>query len=396
MTITNKSASKVLVSGEWFEPGETVATVTTAWNEEAGAYTAQTAADALPYGTYAIQETKSNDSYLLTDGAKTFQIRENGAIVKASSGGAALEFFDQVVRNDLEIAKMAEDTNESLQVAFKVTNEATGKPMWSSPTATATSPRHPPGTSTAPTPTATTGCWTSERSTPRTWIPRRACGLSLGEDGSVAEVDDGLAALPFGRYTLEELRSDSNEGYDLIKKAFVIKRDSSVAKAVWMSLDDKEGPKVQTEATDASDGDHVAQASGEVTLSDTVYYENLKTDGTEYTVTGTLMLKSTGEALVGVDGNPVTASKTFRPKQRAGEVELSFAFDGSLLAGEDVVAFESLTSAAWRWRPMPTSTMRGRPFASWASAPRRPTKRTATNSSPVPKSPSSTRSHTRG
>ncbi len=43
-----------------------------------------------------------------------------------------------------------------------------------------------------------------------------------------AEVDDGLAALPFGKYTLEELRSDSNEGgYDLVKKAFVIERDSS-------------------------------------------------------------------------------------------------------------------------------------------------------------------------
>ena len=40
----------------------------------------------------------------------------------------------------------------------------------------------------------------------------------------------------------------------------------------------------------------------------------------------------------------MTASKTFRPKQRSGEVELQFAFDGSLLAGEDVVAFESLTS----------------------------------------------------
>ena len=80
-----------------------------------------------------------------------------------------------------------------------------------------------------------------------------------------------------------------------------------------MSLDDKEGPKVQTEATDASDGDHVAQVSGEVTLSDTVYYENLKTDGTEYTVTGTLMLKSTGEALVGADGNPVTRARPLGP-----------------------------------------------------------------------------------
>ena len=174
--------------------------------------------------------------------------------------------------------------------------------------------------------------------------PKAGVWFSLGEDGSAAEVDDGLAALPFGKYTLEELRSDSNEGYDLVKKAFVIERDSSAAKAVWMSLDDKEGPKIQTEAADASDGDHVAQASSEVTLSDTVYYENLKTDGTEYTVTGTLMLKSTGEALADADGNAVTASKTFKPKRSSGEVELKFAFDGSLLAGEDVVAFESLAS----------------------------------------------------
>lgn len=343
--ITNESAAKVLVGGEWFEPGETVATVTTAWNEEAGAYTAQTAADALPYGTYAIRETKSNDSYLLTDGEpKTFQVRENGAIAKASSGGGELEFFDQVIRNDLEIAKMAEDTNESLQVAFKVTNEATGEAHVvvtdkNGNVSTASSwNKHSANTNGNDRLLGVGAVNASDMD------PKAGVWFSLGEDGSVAEVDDGLAALPFGKYTLEELRSDANEGYDLIKKTFVIERDSSAAKAVWMSLDDKEGPKVQTEATDASDGDHVAQVSGEVTLSDTVYYENLKTDGTEYTVTGTLMLKSTGEALVGADGNPVTASKTFRPKQRSGEVELQFAFDGSLLAGEDVVAFESLVS----------------------------------------------------
>ena len=50
-TVTNRSAHKVLVDGEWREPGEAVATLTTAWNDEAGAYTAQTAANALPYGT---------------------------------------------------------------------------------------------------------------------------------------------------------------------------------------------------------------------------------------------------------------------------------------------------------------------------------------------------------
>ena len=344
--ITNESAAKVLVGGEWFDPGETVATVTTAWNEEAGAYTAQTAADALPYGTYAIRETKSNDSYLLTDGEpKTFQIRENGTIAKASSSGD-LEFFDQVVRNDLEIAKMAEDTNESLQVAFKVTNEATGEAHVvvtdkNGNVSTASSwNKHSANTNGNDRLLGGGAVNASDMD------PKAGVWFSLGEDGSAAEVDDGLAALPFGKYTLEELRSDSNEGYDLVKKAFVIERDSSAAKAVWMSLDDKEGPKIQTEAADASDGDHVAQASSEVTLSDTVYYENLKTDGTEYTITGTLMLKSTGEALADADadGNPVTASKTFKPKQRSGEVELKFVFDGSLLAGEDVVAFESLAS----------------------------------------------------
>uniref|UniRef100_UPI00352816A5 VaFE repeat-containing surface-anchored protein n=1 Tax=Paraeggerthella sp. TaxID=2897350 RepID=UPI00352816A5 len=94
---------------------------------------------------------------------------------------------------------------------------------------------------------------------------------------------------------------------------------------------------------DKADGDHYAQAAEQVTLVDTVYYENLK-PGTEYTMTGTLMVKSTGKALTDSDGNEITASKTFTPKSKTGEVELEFTFDGSLLAGEDIVAFESLVS----------------------------------------------------
>lgn len=41
----------------------------------------------------------------------------------------------------------------------------------------------------------------------------------------------------------------------LIKKAFIIERDSAAAKAVWMSLDDQEGSRVQTEVVDKADGD---------------------------------------------------------------------------------------------------------------------------------------------
>ena len=43
-------------------------TITTHWNADKQAYTAETSFDALPYGTYTIQETATNDSYLLTDG----------------------------------------------------------------------------------------------------------------------------------------------------------------------------------------------------------------------------------------------------------------------------------------------------------------------------------------
>ena len=344
-TIANASEHKVLVGDKWFEPGDAIETIATAWNPEEGAYTAQTAADELPYGTYTIQETKTNDSYLLTDGTpRTFQVRAEGVLVAGDRYERPLEFFDQVVRNDLEIVKMAEDTNASLQVAFKVTNVSTGESHVlvtdrNGNVSTASSwNRHSDNTN------GNDGLLSSESIKASDMDSKAGIWFSLGEDGSNAAVDDGLSALPYGKYLLEELRSDSNEGYDLVTKTFVIERDSTSAKPVWMSLDDKEGPKIQTEETDKADGDHVAQASAETTLVDTVWYENLKNDGTEYTVTGTLMVKSTVEALLDADGNAITATKTFKPRLKAGEVQLEFTFDSSLLAGEDIVAFESMVS----------------------------------------------------
>ncbi len=344
-TIANASERKVLVDGSWYEPGDVIETIATAWNPEMGAYTAQTAADALPYGTYTIQETKTNDSYLLSDGRpRTFQVRAEGVLVVGDRYERPLEFSDQVVRNDLEIVKMAEDTNASLQVAFKVTNVSTGESHVlvtdkNGNVSTASSwNKHSDNTN------GNDGLLSSENIKASDMDSKAGIWFSLGEDGSNAAVDDGLSALPYGKYVLEELRSDSNEGYDLVTKTFVIERDSTAAKPVWMSLDDKEGPKIQTEETDKTDGDHVAQAAEQVTLVDTVWYENLKTDGTQYTLTGTLMVKSTGEPLLDADGNPVTATTTFKARTASGEVELEFTFDGSLLAGEDIVAFESMVS----------------------------------------------------
>lgn len=340
--ITNASENKVLVGDAWYEPGEVIAVIETAWDDGIGSYVARTAPDALPYGTYTIQETATNDSYLLTDGEpRTFEIREDGVIVSADAAGGDLEFRDQVVRNDLKISKKAEDTNASLQVPFAITNVATGEThvLVTDRNGQASTEagwnKHTHNTN------ANDHLLEAEAIASDMMDPEAGIWFGLGEDGSAAPADDALGALPFGEYTLEELPCEANEGYELVAKTFWVERDSGVAEAVWMTLDDKEGPKIGTQAADAADGDQTAQAGGQVTIVDTVYYENLEFGGT-YTLTGTLMVKSTGEPLLDAEGSPVTATKEFAANNTNGSVDIEFTFDASLLAGEDVVAFESL------------------------------------------------------
>lgn len=75
-----------------------------------------------------MRETATNGSYLLTDGEpRTFEVRTGGEIVSASADGAALEFRDQVVRNDLELSKKSETDNAGLMVPFAIENAATGE-----------------------------------------------------------------------------------------------------------------------------------------------------------------------------------------------------------------------------------------------------------------------------
>lgn len=341
-TIANSSAAKVLAGDVWYEPGEVIAVIETAWDDGIGSYVARTAPDALPYGTYTIQETATNDSYLLTDGEpRAFEIRDDGLVVTADAEGGELVFHDQVVRNDLKLSKKAEDTNASLQVPFAITNVATGEThvLVTDRNGQASTEagwnKHTHNTN------ANDHLLEVEAIASDMMDPEAGIWFGLGEDGSSAPADDALGALPYGQYTLEELPCEANEGYELITKTFWVERDSGVAEAVWMTLDDKEGPKIGTQAADAADGDQTAQAGGQVTIVDTVYYENLEFGGT-YTLTGTLMVKSTGELLLDAEGSPVTATKEFTANNTNGSVDIEFTFDASLLAGEDVVAFESL------------------------------------------------------
>lgn len=100
-------------------------------------------------------------------------------------------------------------------------------------------------------------------------------------------------------------------------------------------------PEVHTTATDGLDGDKEVPADHKATVVDAVRYKDL-VPGKEYTVSGTLMVKETGEALLDADGNPVTGSTTFTPEKPEGSVDVVFEFDADLLAGKKLVAFEKL------------------------------------------------------
>lgn len=100
-------------------------------------------------------------------------------------------------------------------------------------------------------------------------------------------------------------------------------------------------PEIHTNAADGLDGDKEVIADHKATVVDTVSYENL-VPGKEYKVSGTLIVKETGEALLDADGNPITASTTFTPEKPEGSVDVVFEFDADLLAGKKLVAFEKL------------------------------------------------------
>lgn len=97
-------------------------------------------------------------------------------------------------------------------------------------------------------------------------------------------------------------------------------------------------PGIGTEAT--VNGSHEAVANKEIVLEDRVSFTNL-IPGEEYTLTGVLMDKATGEPLL-VNGKQVTSEATFVPESSNGFVVVEFTFDGSAVIGKDIVVFEDL------------------------------------------------------
>lgn len=105
-------------------------------------------------------------------------------------------------------------------------------------------------------------------------------------------------------------------------------------------------PSCGTSASDGITELHVGYASKTAIFSDTVDYYNLIV-GDWYSTKLTLHLNKNGRdvgPLKDANGNLITATVKFQAKTTDGSVKVEVKYDASLLAGETVVAFESITT----------------------------------------------------
>ncbi len=328
--ITNKSINAVFVGGALYQPGEVCATI------EVKDGIAQTENRALPYGSYQMVETKPGEGYLHTDQTvRSFQIRQDGQVIEFRDGDAA---YNQVIRGDLQFVKVGEGGEANMgrfaNVAFKLISETTGEEH-----IVVTDENGEVRTETEWNPHSQNTNGNDGVEDEAAWDDHAGTWFGLTTEGWMVETQDGLCALPFDTYTLEELPCEGNQGYELVKiPNITISRNNTVIELG--TIDDQyEGiPEIATTAL--VDGEHVAEPAGEVTITDTVSYKNLKV-GQIYKLSGILMDKSTCEPLL-VDGQQVTAELEFTPTSPEGTVELTYTFDASALAGKSVVVFEDL------------------------------------------------------
>ena len=146
----------------------------------------------------------------------------------------------------------------------------------------------------------------------------------------------------------------SFDSYDLAGKTLVVYETLTDAKGAKLAEHkDKDDvsqqvtvltPKLSTSAVSEADNSKSVTAEDDATVTDYVRYTGL-TAGQTYTLTGTLMDKSTKKAFVNADGNPVTATAEFTAEAESGTATVTFTFDASgIKTGTKLVAFETLST----------------------------------------------------
>ena len=292
----------------------------------------------LPLGTISIEETKAPEGYNL-DGAYlqvggvgekitgkyVAQITQNGNLAQLK-GGNTFKVSDKIKRGDFKLTKIDTDNqNRMSDIPFRVTCKGTGESHIIK--------------------TDENGYFSSESSwnahSKNTNGGGAYDGLWFSSADGSAKVDDSVGAMPYGDYTLEELSCDNNRGKILYKGEFSIRRDKVTVDIGTIENHSEPTPVITTQASDAKTQYQIIKPSADTDILDKVTITDTMA-GRDYKITGTLMDKDTGEAVM-VNGNPVTASQTFTSDGTKKVLDMHFNFDSSALGGKTVVVCEKLT-----------------------------------------------------
>ena len=338
--------------------GKDVGKITVRWNEEKKAYTAETLPDDLPYGTYTIGESKTNESYQRTDKTEhMFEIREDGVMVSFddNQNEAALTFDDYVYRSDVQGTKIADATSERFSyVPFKiisVTNGETHVVVTDANGFFSTKDRRSAGdidededADTARKQNPFDDLLENKEIKTADLIARKddilhGVWFGTGEFGDKADMNSKFGALPYDSYILEEMPCEHNEGYILQKFYFTVDQKSQNGFVDLETITD-DVPEIGTTASVNGQNTEI-RPDKQITLIDEIEYKNLK-KGETYTAKGRLMDKATGEVCKDAAGNEITAEQEFVARTSNGKAKVVFTFDGSMLYGKDTVVFEKV------------------------------------------------------
>jgi len=340
------------------KPGQDVGKIVTHWNEEKKAYTAETLIDDLPYGTYTIRESKTNETYQRTDKTEhMFEVREDGVMVSFDDGKNVnvLTFDDYVYRSDVQGTKIADSTSERFSyVPFKIISVSNGEThvvVTDSDGFFSTKDRRAAGDL-----DEDEDADTARKQNPfddlleakdiktadieaRHRDILHGVWFGTGEFGTKAEMNLKFGALPYDSYILEEMPCEHNEGYILQKFYFTVDQKSQNGFVDLETITD-DVPEIGTEASVNGKNAEVSPAK-QIKLVDTIEYTNLK-KGETYTAKGRLMDKKTGEVCKDAAGKEITAEKEFVARSSHGKAKVVFEFDGSNMPGLDTVVFEQV------------------------------------------------------
>ncbi|MCQ6288943.1 VaFE repeat-containing surface-anchored protein, partial [Bacillus cereus] len=266
----------------------------------------------LGYGKYTYKETASPDGYMLNEETFSFEIKQNGEIVKHAVADEKIPSIQTTATDKADGAKEMH-TSQSVTIQDKVVYK---------------------------------DLQVGKEYTIKGKLMEKASNQPLVVKGKEVTAESTFTAKEAnGSITLDFIFDATGlEEKEVVVFEDLIKEGKVVA--THSDLEDKGQtvkfvkPSVQTTATNKADGSKELEAKNAVTIQDKVAYKDFIV-GKEYVVKGKLMDKSTNTPFV-VDGKEVTATSTFTAKEKDGFVTVDFTFHASALEGKEVVVFEDV------------------------------------------------------